>query len=666
MTDVLDFGSLSRTFSTGKVPENVVVQVLKSKTLKGAETKRRLLIWDGVKTYDHAVLTLLSPSTVCPGDFSLIRIGTRFDQHVLVTKMTNSEGVDKGWALSFSKYELVRDGAQVGEKVEKVANAFSPGVSSATARGTPPCSLSTPTPLGTPAKSTATPVPSHTRANVKRNLMDQADFGQPSPKKPALDTGNDSGATHLVEQINPYTNKFTIKVLVEQKSAARQIHTATFQGTVSDCILTDSSGQIKLTAWNDDVQKMEAGLAQGNTYYLTGPRVMAVRNQKYNNTNHNYELVWSQFTTVSAPITNAPVTPNFKFIPINALADIPTDTLVDVLGWVRETGPLDEFKSKAQKDFKKRVLVLADDSDLGGACVEVTIWGDNAANFTDTDKILALKGAKIQEFQGKRGLNLSFGGTMTVEPPIPEVERLNTWAMALRQVNSGASILSEGRNNPTSSLADFVTIQDIKDELAERRENKKFRIVGSVIHLNSERLFYRAHNAADGRGCKKGVKETGPGTGLFFCPKCNDNKIPKEETVLRYLVNMCLADFTTHEYANMFEAEKLFNMTAQELEDLRNNSETEFQAVLNRVQFSQMEFLVSARVETYNDQPKLKLNVEDVFPLEFTGEPAGGRAQSHLRRLWSEVRSLEQELGLSHEEEFGVDLVEEVQQLSAI
>ena len=94
-------------------------------------------------------------------------------------------------------------------------------------------------------------------------------------------------------------------------------------GTVCDCILTDSSGQIKLTAWNDEVQKMEASLAQGNTYCVTGPRVQAVRNQQFNNTNHNYELVWSNFTTVSAPITNAPVAPIFKFTPINSILDLP-------------------------------------------------------------------------------------------------------------------------------------------------------------------------------------------------------------------------------------------------------------------------------------------------------------------------------------------------------
>lgn len=252
---------------------------------------------------------------------------------------------------------------------------------------------------------------------------------------------------------------------------------------------------------------------------------------------------------------------------------------------------------------------------------------------------------------------------MTVEPAIPELERLKTWAAALRLTNTPA-LLSDGRSDRGASLADFVTIQDIKDSLAERRENMKFKIVASVIQINSDRLFYRACNRADGRACRKGVKEVEPGSGLYFCPKCNDKKIPKNETLLRYLVNMCLADSTTHEYASMFDADKLFNMTAEELEDLRNNSESQFQAVLDKVRFSQMEFLVSARVETFNDQPKLKLNVEEVTPLVYEGEGTTS-GSSHVRKLWNEIRKMEQQLGLSHEEEFGVDLTEEVSCLNS-
>jgi len=657
MADVLDFGALSKTALVGKSPENIVVQLLRSKPLKNSESKRRLLLWDGTNSFDHTVLNLTVSSSECPSDWSIIRIGSRIDPSLMLNKMPSAaDGVDKGWALSFTKLELVREGGQVGRKVERAA-----------ALSTPPCTPGTPSTL-----STATPVKQglqHSQANgrgqaVKRNLMSEAEFTTPAPKRPAHapEGAIDSAATHLVDQINPYTNKFTIKVLVEQKSSPRQIHSANFQGTVIDCILTDSSGQIKMTAWNDEVPKLEGSLAQGSTYCITGAKVQAVRNQRYNSTNHNYELTWTQLTSVSAAIINAPITPNFKLTPINALLDMPTDTVVDVLGWVKETGPLDEFKSKAQKDYKKRVIILADDSDQG-ACVEVTLWGETAANFIDQDKVIAVKGAKVQEFQGKKGLSLSFGGTMTVEPAIPELERLKTWAAALRLTNTPA-LLSDGRSDRGASLADFVTIQDIKDSLAERRENKKFKIVASVIQINSDRLFYRACNRADGRACRKGVKEVEPGSGLYFCPKCNDKKIPKNETLLRYLVNMCLADSTTHEYASMFDADKLFNMTAEELEDLRNNSESQFQAVLDKVRFSQMEFLVSARVETFNDQPKLKLNVEEVTPLVYEGEGTTS-GSSHVRKLWNEIRKMEQQLGLSHEEEFGVDLTEEVSCLNS-
>ena len=38
---------------------------------------------------------------------------------------------------------------------------------------------------------------------------------------------------------------------------------------------------------------------------------------------------------------------------------------------------------------------------LGGSSIELTLWGETAVNFNDTDKILAVRGAKLNLLQGR-------------------------------------------------------------------------------------------------------------------------------------------------------------------------------------------------------------------------------------------------------------------------
>ena len=108
------------------------------------------------------------------------------------------------------------------------------------------------------------------RQSVKRNLESQ--MAGPSPKKPNT-SESPALATHMVESLHTMINKYRIKVMVESKSPQRQINSRNFQGQVQDCILTDESGSIKLTAWQaDNTAKMEK-LIMGKTYLMESMKV---------------------------------------------------------------------------------------------------------------------------------------------------------------------------------------------------------------------------------------------------------------------------------------------------------------------------------------------------------------------------------------------------------
>lgn len=115
----------------------------------------------------------------------------------------------------------------------------------------------------------------------------------------------------------------------------------------------------------------------------------------------------------------------YNFVALAELAEVEKDTLVDVLGIVKENGELGEITAKAtQKQIKKRELIIVDKS--GYSC-KVTLWGKQAENWVHSEEgIFAFKGAKVGDFGGK---TLSMGGqsTTAADPDIPEAHELRGW-----------------------------------------------------------------------------------------------------------------------------------------------------------------------------------------------------------------------------------------------
>ena len=81
--------------------------------------------------------------------------------------------------------------------------------------------------------------------------------------------------------------------------------------------------------------------------------------------------------------------------------------------------------SKAGKEFKKRELVIADDS---GFQVRLTLFGNHAETFPcdQLNPIVAVNGGKVGDFGG-RTLSVSYGSRMAVEPDIPRAHELKGW-----------------------------------------------------------------------------------------------------------------------------------------------------------------------------------------------------------------------------------------------
>ena len=135
---------------------------------------------------------------------------------------------------------------------------------------------------------------------IKRSLAES--FETPESKRALKQS--ELVANHEVMFI-PLYNRYTIKVKVEKMDQRRKINTARFSGCILECVLSDSSGQVKLTAWSrntdeqDDVAKMKDQLQKGGTYLVSGALVKPVETTVYNETGHHYELTWASRTKVT-------------------------------------------------------------------------------------------------------------------------------------------------------------------------------------------------------------------------------------------------------------------------------------------------------------------------------------------------------------------------------
>ncbi len=71
---------------------------------------------------------------------------------------------------------------------------------------------------------------------------------------------------------------------------------------------------------------------------------------------------------------------------------------------------------------------------------------------------------------------------------------------------------------------------------------------------------------------------------------------------IRYILSINVLDHTSSQWLTCFNevAERLLNIKAKELQDLKSKSESEFNKVFDSVYFHQYEFRLRAKCDNYN------------------------------------------------------------------
>ncbi|CAK4032170.1 related to single-stranded DNA-binding replication A (RPA), large (70 kD) subunit and related [Lecanosticta acicola] len=446
---------------------------------------------------------------------------------------------------------------------------------------------------------------------------------QPQRSLPSRPNGASHGGSHgnitPIEAISPYTHKWTIKARCTHKGDIRTWHNKNGEGKLFSANFLDDSGEIRATMFNDAVDQWYDVLQEGAVYYISSPCRVQLAKKQFSNLNNDYELAFERDTQVEKAEDNDGVPQvSYNFTTLAALQNVEKDTTTDILGVLQDVGEVSEIVSKnSGKPFSKRELTLVDDT---GYTIRLTVWGKTAESFeVPVESVIAFKGVRVSDFGG-RSLSLSSSGTMNANPEIEEAYKLKGWYEGqgrhteyTSHANTMSTVTSGGRGN------DAKTIAQIRDEnIGMGEETEWFSLKATIIYIKQDSFAYPACRTTDPAPCNKKVQEESEGQ--WRCEKCN--KV-WDAPNYRYIMSVNVSDHTGQIWLSCFDevGATIMGMQANQLMQLKEEGDdkrvTETFGDANCQTFV---FRCRAKMDTFNDQQRVRYQVQYANPLNFSVE----------------------------------------------
>jgi len=582
--DSLTAGIVSKLCTGSYDNEEFYVQVIACKNVNG---RFRVLLHDGVHQSSNAMLNSTYNPNVDSGE-----IGPNAILHVRRCNVTESNN---------SKFFAVLIEVEVVDKpAERIGNPikWETGMSY-----TPPASNGG-------LKSNNNINNNAAKHDVKPPAQPpQQQQQQPQRSQKPNNSMNTSMATQAnivpISGLNPYQNKWAIKGRVIQKSEKRTWSNARGDGHLFSFEIQDESASLKVTAFKEDCDRIMDTIQEGSVYVIT-KGTLKPKDARYNKTTSQYEMT-AQRETMIEPVDDDGDVPKiqFDFKRISDIENTNVGEVVDVIGIVKSCGEVATIKSKKdQRELIKRDLQLVDDSKK---IISMTLWGKDAQSFNadaPAPIIVAARQVRIGDFQGK---NLStIGGTKLYinDSDIPECNDLRGWWDQEGCNAEDLTSLSTGGTRSSGVGTNWKCFkQTTTENMGHGDKPDYYSVKANVVFTKKDNALYQA---CPSETCNKKVQDLGNGN--WRCEKCGKEF---DKFKWRMMLQVNLADASDNCWATLFQesGEVLMGITAADLGDMKEENASEYDNMFAEVNFKPFLFRMRAKMETYNDETRLKTTV---------------------------------------------------------